>query len=654
MDNKSLQRTTRLASLLGLLALSLTAELRLSFLGLAWICWFLSWYVDRHPSFQEKMRPLDSIAVILMVGLSLTDFFALRSTIFVSLAHFLLLFQSYKLIGRKQARDCQQILFFTFFQVLSACTLAADIWQAGILMGLIPAAAVGLFWHQVAVEEEKQKSPVDFGSLQRLQRLAWVLGLGALPVTLSLTVGVFVFFPRLNWNLRIPGFSNDQIGYAEEVNLTRTGELGGGDSIVLWLRFADEPQRLAWKGYLRGATFDSFDGLQWKPSGAWVSKQLRPDSQGLLRISSPQATQRWEADITLLDTGASTLFSPGIPYQVRVPLQGIETWVDESLHFTMNWQRPLRYLIWTTDLTTGTPDEISLQAYLRLPTVSDRVRLLAEEQAGSGSTELQAFRLETYLKTTFGYSLNRGDRVAVDPVDDFLFNRRQGPCGHFASAMAVLLRVQGIPSRVVVGYLGGEWNPMAGQLAIRQKDAHAWVEAFIQDKGWVRLDPTPRPRDSASSSNALARGWLGVRQGWDYLSLKWNAYVVEYDLHTQVQAIQKIQESPLRFEQWMNRWTMSRTPDETQQSVRPDRLLRPVFYAILALLFLSMLYRISRPRRPEDFYRRFLNRMARQGYPKAASETGWEYAERLYRRFPEKSTAIKQLTSRYYEIRFAR
>src|SRR5690606_13368344 len=76
------------------------------------------------------------------------------------------------------------------------------------------------------------------------------------------------------------------------------------------------------------------------------------------------------------------------------------------------------------------------------------------------------------------------------PVDDFLFNTRSGFCEHYASAFAFLMRAAGIPARVVTGYQGGEVNPIGGYLIVRQSEAHAWVEVWLEGRGWVRIDPT--------------------------------------------------------------------------------------------------------------------------------------------------------------------
>jgi transglutaminase-like putative cysteine protease len=87
------------------------------------------------------------------------------------------------------------------------------------------------------------------------------------------------------------------------------------------------------------------------------------------------------------------------------------------------------------------------------------------------------------------YTLEPGV-TSVDSVDTTLFDSKRGFCGHFASAYAMMMRAAGVPARVVTGYFGGEWNPVGGYLIVRQSDAHAWTEVWLEGKGWTRIDPT--------------------------------------------------------------------------------------------------------------------------------------------------------------------
>jgi len=148
---------------------------------------------------------------------------------------------------------------------------------------------------------------------------------------------------------------------------------------------------------------------------------------------------------------------------------------------------------------------------------------------------------------TYSLNMNIERDAALDPIEDFVVNRRPGHCQYFSSALVMMLRSQGIPARVVVGYRGFEYNEVGGFYLVRQRHAHAWVEAYLPEESvplfettagpitahgaWVRLDPTP---SSDSPDGALARSWMGLARDWmDNLEIKWSDYVVDPNLARQ-------------------------------------------------------------------------------------------------------------------------
>ena len=129
--------------------------------------------------------------------------------------------------------------------------------------------------------------------------------------------------------------------------------------------------------------------------------------------------------------------------------------------------------------------------YLQVPGLDPRVRALATEITANVSSPFEkASAMESYLETHYVYTLELPKVMASDPVADFLFVRRQGHCEYFASAMAIMLRSIGIPSRLVNGFSGGEFNDLTSQYILRARDAHSWVEAYIPGQGWTTFDPT--------------------------------------------------------------------------------------------------------------------------------------------------------------------
>jgi protein-glutamine gamma-glutamyltransferase len=159
---------------------------------------------------------------------------------------------------------------------------------------------------------------------------------------------------------------------------------------------------------------------------------------------------------------------------------------------------------------------------------SERLRALAAQVMGSPDGALQrtrVLRLETHLATRYEYTLDLVGRTSGHPVEDFLFEWRRGHCEYFASAMVLLLRSQGIPARLVSGFLGGEYNPLDGYYLVRHDNAHAWAEAWV-DGAWRVYDPTP-----ASGRPALSRDLdLGrlFGQAWDSVEFFWDRNILSY------------------------------------------------------------------------------------------------------------------------------
>ena len=129
--------------------------------------------------------------------------------------------------------------------------------------------------------------------------------------------------------------------------------------------------------------------------------------------------------------------------------------------------------------------------HLLLPQVDRRMIELARSLDRGGSTTDRARVFERYLRTNFSYTTDLLKEEVSDPLAHFLFDRKAGHCEYFASAMAVMLRVVHIPSRVVTGFQSGAYNPITGWHVLRASDAHSWVEAWIPGQGWVTFDPTP-------------------------------------------------------------------------------------------------------------------------------------------------------------------
>jgi transglutaminase-like putative cysteine protease len=600
-----------------------------------------------------------------LIATVLVDFFVWHATVFITVTHFLVLFQAFKAIGPKERKDCLQLFLFGFFQILAACTLSVDAWHALILLLLIPSAAAALFWNQAALNEETAGEPPPASAQGAYRRLAAFIGLAALPMNVILTIAIFIVFPRLTLNATVPGFGAMRSGYTEQVNLAQPGTIATQNAAALWLSLPSQERNRHWNGYLRGATLELFNGLHWLPARDGPSRVILPDRNGVFVVNDADASvPHLRQVITLVDTSAATLFASGEPLRVIAPLPSLQRQPSGALRWTASWRRPLRYEVLAA-VAHGSrgPTGAAMPRHLELPAAGfERVAPLARRIAGRGSSLDQARNIESYLRTQYRYSVEVAPSTSPNPVDDFLFHQRQGPCGHFASAMAVMLRLQGIPCRLAAGYLRGEWNEPAQQYLFRQRDAHAWVEAYIEGKGWMLFDPSPRRPDTGAMEQRLQM----LRQYWDFLGYRWNRLVVQYDLYAQMRAFQSLRSSSDRVNhrlgRWLDRWRWrnARRPTSADASRRDGTSGAPIPWkgllivvAITAAFALRARLRPDREPRAVERYRRFLRRMAREGFPKSPTETGREFALRLVASRPEIQERVWQATEEYYRRRFA-
>jgi transglutaminase-like putative cysteine protease len=177
--------------------------------------------------------------------------------------------------------------------------------------------------------------------------------------------------------------------------------------------------------------------------------------------------------------------------------------------------------------------------YLQVPVGHARVAELARSVAGDAPTDHQkALRIERFLKQgEYQYSLDQPDTGDRPPLEVFLFDQKRGHCEYFSSAMAIMLRTLGIPTRNVTGFVGGQYNPYGNYYALRQGDAHSWVEAYIRGRGWVTYDPTPTSRADAGPRDNL---WSDLNAFIDAMRTRWMTSVVGYDLRSQVGLLHKM------------------------------------------------------------------------------------------------------------------
>ena len=190
-----------------------------------------------------------------------------------------------------------------------------------------------------------------------------------------------------------------------------------------------------------------------------------------------------------------------------------------------------------------------MDQYLKLPPLDVRISKLAEEiTAQAPSNYDKAVAVERYLSTHFGYTLELPSSVPQDPLANFLFERKRGHCEYFASSMAVMLRSLRIPSRIVTGFRGGEYNDLTGQYVVRASDAHSWVEAYFPGSGWISFDPTP------AGSLPARTGWSRMELYVDAAASFWREWIINYDVNHQRTLGKDAATSSRQFLDEVRRW----------------------------------------------------------------------------------------------------
>jgi hypothetical protein len=327
-------------------------------------------------------------------------------------------------------------------------------------------------------------------------------------------------------------------GFANEVTLETIGQIKTTSQPVMHIRlFGDSPAGgLRW----RGASLSDFDGRRWTNPG--VRRVPVPLNDGRAELSNHPFSHgsRLNYMVAFDALDADALFFPGAPERIELKYPHLLGSDDGDYSLGQDPPRGFSYEaygILDSPPETREPEYpqpvLGLEArsrYLQLPSRLDsRIPQLAMSMAGRTGSELERARsMENHFHTDFGYTLSLANKNVADPLAYFLFNRREGHCEYFASAMAVMLRSLGIPARLVTGFQSGKYNPITELWAVRASDAHSWVEAWMPGYGWTTFDPTPPdPGGSQFALLATLNIYLDAAQTF------WQEWVVGYDLGRQ-------------------------------------------------------------------------------------------------------------------------
>ncbi len=542
----------------------------------------------------------------------------------------LIVFMALKLLETRTPRDVHVVFALGCFLLLTHYFFAQDIptalWLLASLLTLIT----------MLIRLNAGSTPSSNPGRQSVRHAATLIA-QALPFMLIL----FILFPRVNgplWGL--PGDAHKgQSGLSDQMSPGSISELVQSSEIAFRVRFESAPpskQQLYW----RGPVLERYDGTLWRqPRSRPGTERIEPQGPVLRYETTLEAhQQRWllALDAPLTPTTSDFTLNGMLTAERKDPVQQrTRIRLSSTLAYRFNVHESQDVQQRNLQLPAGrNPKAVALAKQWREHDIRpDRIINQA---------------LTLFSRSEFAYTL-RPPLLGEHPVDDFLFSTRRGFCEHYAAAFVVLMRAGGIPARVVTGYQGGEINPVDDYLIVRQSDAHAWSEVWLEDQGWIRIDPTAvvaPSRVDAGLANALPAGepvpallqvradWLKLmRYRWDALNNAWNQYVLGYNDIRQRDFLSRL--GILSFD-----W----------QSIA-------IFLGIgcAAAFMLITLWTLSR-REPEDpgvrLWKKACAKLARKQLHCAPAETPIMLLERVAREQPALASRLADVVDAYGRLRY--
>jgi len=538
-----------------------------------------------------------------------------------------------KLLETKRRRDQFVHLFISIFLVMASLLREQFVWSLPYL--LLAVVLTMTAWLRMSLANDGGET-----SVRQSFRTASRLLLYAAPLMLAM----WILFPRIStpfWAIPVDA-SSATSGLSDNMSPGDISSLSLSNAVAFRVKFESsvpEPRDRYW----RGLVLHSFNGRSW--SGSDPSRD--PDARD--RVFEEGDPVRYQ--VTMEPTRQQWVFALDIPLEwsrseiVMGPQQQLANEQPVDQRMTYNATSYTRYRIdpQLTSFYRTRYTDLPTRSNPRTAELAQQMRLAAGSDEAFVNDVLAKFHNEEFYYTLEPPALGR------DPVDRFLFGTQQGFCEHYASAFAVMMRAVGIPSRIVLGYQGGELNPLGGHLTVRQSDAHAWTEVWMPNHGWRRVDPTAAvapERIESGMTGAMMSGmgalwglstplaWLhSMGLTWDALNAKWNDWILGY--------------GPDQQESFLE-WLGMEEPDWRKMMLTMTFLVAAIVGIIS--LFLMARYRPPPQDRAAILYKKFTQK---SGLPPNRGEPPLAYSIRLSEDREELAADADSVTEQYLLARYA-
>ncbi|MFZ0797547.1 MAG: DUF3488 and transglutaminase-like domain-containing protein [Terriglobales bacterium] len=633
----------------------------------------------------ERWTTFLTVLYIFVYG---ADYLFLSRSFLAASVHLVLFTMVVRLFSLQRTRDHYMLAVLSFLMVLAAAVLTVGTvflfsFAAFLLIAVVTFVLMEMR-HSVAAEQNAQDPRVASPA----RRMAYGLLAIAPALMLMILAGSFLIFfllPRISSRYMSAYSPTGDVstGFTDHVELGRIGQIQQSSAVIMHIEIQNDLQGgydLKW----RGVALSDFDGRVW--TNSYHQTQLRPARDGSYRLAPPvdprdalaAAGRSIRYRVLMEPVGTNVFFLAERPQSLRGNFRLVTADAGGAV-YNLEADHPINRYEAESQLPVIDSEELRLAAntaplglekYLELPPLDSRISKLAEEiTAQAPSNYDKAVALEQYLSTHFGYTLQLPRTLPQDPLANFLFERKTGHCEYFASSMAVMLRSLHIPSRIVTGFHGGEFNDLTGQYVVRARDAHSWVEAYFPGSGWISFDPTPA-------------GGLPTRGSWSRLQLYadaaasfWREWIINYDISHQRTLGKDAATNVRRFFDEARLWiqhqhlAMLRGARRAHQHFTkfPARWLGGVLGFVAFMIVLLNLRRMvgglrnrrlrAHPERaPREsaalWYDRMVRRMARLGWRKSPSQTPLGFVAAIQDAALQKKVA--RFTRAYESARFGK
>ncbi|MBN2242371.1 MAG: DUF3488 domain-containing protein [Acidobacteria bacterium] len=643
---------------------------------------------------QEKIpkRLLNGIGILYFLLFTL-DLFLLSSPFIIAAIHLILAASVVKILTSSKNRDYFYLYLISFTLLLAASSLKVDlIFGVCLLIFIFSAVHTFILFEMrcsgraiqkrirvhpfAATNPGKESGPELFSPFP--VGLLSVISFGITCLILLVALPLFLLLPRSGsgYSRQPSGETRFVSGFSETVELGRAGSIQQSDKVVMRVRTLHPPSQLPGDLKWRGLAFDNYDGRAWRRSDP-VRYPVPTQGRYFKLQDTARGTDWLHQSFFVESLSADVVFASRNALAVSRDAGTLLRDSSENLYAGSRKQTKLRYDV-ISDRTrpnaefapdTGLIPVDILDTCLQLPPLDGRIaELTGQVTAMAGNNYEKAVALERYLGTRYLYSLElKATPGSEDPLSVFLFETRRGHCEYFATAMAVMLRYAGIPSRLVNGFRIGEYNPIGDSWTVRQYHAHSWVEAYFPSQGWMEFDPTPAQRQPPRAG--FAKFWIDMAGAVD---LWWWERVLNYDYSRQYNVVASIHSFSADAVDCI-RSMAAGIYDSSRKGllgvVSPEEGFAPWKAGIVAAAILlwaalrirplrrgllkhvrPVLYR-NRPRLyAASFYTEALELLSKYGIVRFPAQTPMEFALGLA--CHPAGSALVELTRLYYRIRF--